>query len=313
MVKGRFAPSPSGRMHLGNIYAALISYLSAKSQGGSWIVRIEDLDTQRCKSEYTRLVLEDLRWLGLFWDEGPEGTDGIPTIRDEKYFQSKRTAFYEEALKTLREKDLVYPCWCKRADLLSSSAPHASDGTVIYSGRCKNLTEAEKKLLAQKSDPALRLRVPDEEDTFTDRLYGLQRANLAHSFGDCIIRRADKNFAYQLAVTCDDAMMGVTEVVRGRDLLSSTHIQRFIALTLGFTSAQTMHIPLLTDESGRRLSKRDKDLDMKVLREVYSPQQLIGKILFWCGQTEKNEAVSLEEAVSIFSAEKLPANDIVVK
>ena len=313
MVKGRFAPSPSGRMHLGNVYAALMSYLSAKSQGGTWILRIEDLDAQRCKSEYTRLLIEDLRWLGLSWDQGPLGTDGIPTEKDEEYFQSRRTSRYEEALQILKKKGLIYPCWCKRADLFAASAPHASDGTIIYSGRCRNLSQEEKMLLAQKGPAALRLQVSEQTDSFTDRIYGVQEANLERDFGDCILRRADGNFAYQLAVTVDDALMGVTEVVRGRDLLSSTHIQRFLARTLGFTSPATMHIPLLTDAGGRRLSKRDKDLDMKILRDSYTAEELIGSILFWCGQIEKKEALSLAEAVSLFAAGKIPKGDIVVK
>jgi len=313
MVTGRFAPSPSGRMHLGNVYAALLSFLSAKSQGGKWILRIEDLDKERCKSEYTKILLDDLHWLGLEWDQGPQGQDEQAREKDWIYFQSKRESFYQKTLKILSDQGLVYECWCRRSDLLSASAPHACDGTPLYSGKCRNLSEREKTELRAVRPPALRLMAPSEEDSFMDGHYGLQRGSPALSTGDCILRRFDGNFSYQLAVSCDDALMGVNEVVRGRDLLSSTFIQRFILSKLGYESPRYFHIPLLTDSTGRRLSKRDKDLDMGLLRENFSREQLLGKILFWCNMIDKEVSLSLEDALSLYNPNLLPRKDIVVK
>ena len=143
MVRGRFAPSPSGRMHLGNLFCALLSYLSVKSRGGEWILRIEDLDTARCRPDYARQVEEDLRWLGLAWDEG--GSAGGP---DAPYFQSERTALYEAALARLRGMGLVYPCFCTRAQRLAASAPHRSDGAALYSGRCRHLAPEARAALS---------------------------------------------------------------------------------------------------------------------------------------------------------------------
>ncbi|MBR1537511.1 MAG: tRNA glutamyl-Q(34) synthetase GluQRS [Treponema sp.] len=306
MVIGRFAPSPSGRMHFGNIYACLISYLSAKKSGGRWILRIEDLDRQRCKKEYSELLIDDLHWLGFDWDEGPGKQDG------EIFFQSQRNALYEEFFHRLEGQNLIYDCFCTRSDLFSSSAPHNSDGTPVYLGRCRNLSPEQKELLLQKKNPTKRIFVPDEVVSFVDGHYGKQEISLFKDAGDFIVRRADGNFPYNLAVVVDDALMGVNEIVRGRDLLSSTHQQLYLYKKLDFKIPEFFHIPLIVNIEGRRLSKRDKDLDMGFLRANFSREDIIGKIMNLCGFTEKIEKMSLSEAISVFDKEALPKKDILL-
>ena len=286
-------------MHLGNIYAALISWLSAKKDGGAWLLRIEDLDKQRCKREWASRLMDDLLWLGLKWDEGP-------------IFQSERDSIYQKYFRALEERGLVYDCFCRRADLLAASAPHASDGTPIYAGTCRDLSAADRERLLKERSPAKRIRLPDRESIFIDGHYGPQKCKLARDAGDFIIRRADGNFSYQLAVTVDDALMGVTQVARGRDLLASTHQQLFLYEALGLAAPQFLHFPLLVDKEGRRLSKRDKDLDMGYLRTRFSPQEIIGKLMFLCGMSPACKPMDLQEAAAIFVWNKLPQEDIVV-
>ena len=205
---GRFAPSPSGRIHLGNILCALLVWLSARQKGGKVVLRIEDLDTARCPRRYAEQMEDDLRWLGLTWDEGP-GVGGP----DEPYYQSERTVLYQAALEKLEQKGLVYPCFCTRAELHAASAPHREDGQVVYAGTCRNLTAAEAAERAKKRPPALRLQVPEEPWGFTDGHMGFYGENLARDCGDFLLRRSDGMFAYQLAVVVDDAAMGVTEEI----------------------------------------------------------------------------------------------------
>ncbi len=300
-VTGRFAPSPSGRMHLGNVYAALLSWLSARKQGGSWLLRIEDLDRQRCRREYADLLMDDLTWLGLEWDN-----------RDVP-FQSGRDGLYEKTLSALEEQGLVYDCFCRRTDLLSASAPHASDGTPVYSGRCRGLSPSERARLGSERKAARRLYVGEGSSFFTDGHYGLQRCDMQRDVGDCIVRRADGNFSYQLAVVADDAAMGVTEVVRGRDLLPSAHVQRYLYSLLGVEPPCYCHLPLLVGPDGRRLSKRDKDIDMGFLRSACTQQGLVGHIMHLCGFIEQEQPLSLEEALALFSWERLPRADIEVE
>ena len=205
-VRGRFAPSPSGRMHLGNVTAALLSWLSVRSQQGSWVLRIEDLDPQRSRRAFAEQIMDDLRWLGLDWDETP-------------LWQSERTAIYEEKLGELQKKNLIYPCHCSRADLHSASAPHGTDGELLYSGRCRNLSEQEKRTLEKTRRPAMRVRVDNRVIALKDGLQGQGVSRLDQTCGDFIVRRSDGVFAYQLAVVIDDGLTGITEVVRGMDLV----------------------------------------------------------------------------------------------
>ena len=256
-------------MHLGNVYACLVAWLSARSAGGRVVLRIEDLDPRTQSGPWADLLMDDLRWLGLEWDGDP-------------IYQRDRVELYEAALARLQGAGLVYPCFCTRAELHAASAPHASDGTPVYAGTCRHLTAAQVAERARTRPPALRLIVPDADDpagtvSFTDRVYGLQRENLARACGDFLVRRSDGVFAYQLAVVVDDAAMGVTEVVRGRDLLSSVPRQMYLQRLLGLPAPAYAHVPLLTAPGGRRLSKRDRDLDMEGLRGRFgSPARLLG-------------------------------------
>ena len=211
MTAGRYAPSPSGRMHLGNLMCCLLAWLSAKSKGGQVLLRIEDLDTMRCPRVYADAIMDDLAWLGLSAD-GP-----TPTV-----YQSERSKIYQQYYDILLKKGLVYPCFCSRSQLHAASAPHRSDGQVVYAGTCRGLSAEEVARRSLMRAPAFRVRVPDEEIAFTDGHLGRYAENLARDCGDFYLRRADGVFAYQLAVVVDDALMGVTEVVRGSDLLSST-------------------------------------------------------------------------------------------
>lgn len=267
-MKGRFAPSPSGRMHLGNVYAALISWLSAKSQDGAWLLRIEDLDPQRSKLEYARLIEDDLHWLGLDWDEGGLDNRG----NSGPYSQSRRGEFYQTALHRLEEAGQTYPCYCTRADIMATQAPHESDGRIVYSGTCRHRSDRPDR------PAATRIIVPDRDITFTDRIFGPQSVNLSRHCGDFVLRRADGAWAYQLAVVVDDALMGVTEVVRGADLLLSAAQQIYLYDLLGYEAPEFAHLPLMCNESGQRLAKRDASLSMAALRQKYSPSELIGRL-----------------------------------
>ncbi len=302
---GRFAPSPSGRMHLGNVFCALMAWLAARAEGGRMLLRVEDLDQERCPRKYADLLEEDLLWLGLSWEEG-----GSRGGRHGPYYQSERTAVYQSCLEQLQNMGLVYPCFCSRAELHAAQAPHLSDGRVLYSGRCRRLTPEERAALAAQRRPAIRLMVPEETVAFTDLCYGEYQENLRQECGDFLIRRSDGVFAYQLAVTADDALMGVTQVVRGRDLLSSTPRQLYLYRLLGLRPPVFGHIPLLLAPDGRRLSKRDGDLDLGALRLRFTPEQLLGKLAFAGGLLEREEPVTAEELIPLFSWEKLPRQDI---
>ena len=303
-VVGRFAPTPSGKMHLGNVLCCLVAWLSARSQGGKVLLRVEDLDPERSGADYERQIEEDLRWLGLDWDEGGlEAAEG-------RYCQSGRSGVYEQYFDILFEKGLIYPCFCSRAELHAADAPHLSDGRYFYPGTCRNLTPEEAAEKAKKRKPAWRVKVPDETVRFTDLHYGPYAENLAAECGDFVIRRADGVFAYQLATAVDDGLMGVTEVVRGRDLIGSTARQLWLQRTLGLPSPVYGHIPLLTDWDGRRLSKRDGDLDLARLREKWRPEEIIGMLAEAAGILPAYRPVSARELVPLFSWGKVKKGDV---
>jgi len=291
-VVGRFAPTPSGRMHLGNVFAALIAWLSVRSQNGTLVLRMEDLDTQRTSSDFANVLRDDLLWLGLNWDE-------------ETAPQSQRTAAYDCYFEKLMDEGLLYPCYCTRSQLHSVNAPHLSDGTYVYPGTCRNLKEAPPG-----RKPAWRVMVPDKEWFFHDLVQGDYRLNLADGCGDMVVRRADGVYVYQLAVTVDDGEAGVTEVVRGMDLLSSAPRQMFLQEKIGFSHPVYGHVPMLLAPDGRRLSKRDKDLDLGVLRQRMTPEALIGTLAFAAGLTEKNIPISAAELASVFSWDALRGDAI---
>lgn len=373
-VVGRFAPSPTGRMHLGNVFSSLLAWLSVRSQGGKLVLRIEDLDDRARSGPWDALLMDDLRWLGLDWDEGP-------------YYQTDRIDLYADAVRQLDDMGLVYPCFCTRAELHAASAPHASDGTPVYAGTCRGLTAAEVAARSKARPPALRLKVPPvqgiasfrgpfesdapeskhskteltdfgnsmpreltigdcsergvrgeaaSQDTaggtrggaalqgaaggvrgaaasrgaaggdagvmhFEDRTYGPQREVLAEECGDFLVRRSDGVYAYQLAVVVDDADMGVNEVVRGCDLLGSTARQMYLQDLLGYAHPSYAHVPLLVAPDGRRLSKRDRDCDMGVLREHFgTPEALLGRLAYVAGLVPSPEPRTADQLIDEF-------------
>ena len=304
-VVGRFAPSPSGRLHLGNLACSLLAWLSAKSRGGRIVLRIEDLDAERCPRRYADLLEEDLAWLGLTWDEG--GSQGGP---HGPYYQSECTEIYTQSYKHLEDMQLVYPCFCSRAQLHAASAPHRADGNVVYPGTCRELTAAQRAERAARKAPAWRLRVPDETVAFTDGHLGRYEENLARDCGDFYLRRADGVFAYQLAVVVDDARMGVTEVVRGADLLSSTPRQLYLYRLLGLAPPRFAHCPLLLAPDGRRLSKRDGDQSLENLRARYPADAIVGKLAYAYGLQPRPEPRSPASLAAEFDWAKVPAADI---
>lgn len=374
VVVGRFAPSPTGRMHLGNVFSSLLAWLSVRSQGGKLVLRIEDLDDRARSGPWDALLMDDLRWLGLDWDEGP-------------YYQTDRIDLYADAVRQLDDMGLVYPCFCTRAELHAASAPHASDGTPVYAGTCRGLTAAEVAARSKARPPALRLKVPPVQgiassrgpfesdapeskhsktefadfgnsmpraltfgdrsergvrggaalqDTadgtrggaalqgaaggvrgaaasrsaaggdagvmhFEDRTYGPQREVLAEECGDFLVRRSDGVYAYQLAVVVDDADMGVNEVVRGCDLLGSTARQMYLQDLLGYAHPSYAHVPLLVAPDGRRLSKRDRDCDVGVLREHFgTPGALLGRLAYVAGLVPSPEPRTADQLVDEF-------------
>lgn len=303
--KGRFAPSPSGRMHLGNLFSSLLAWLSAKSAGGKIVLRIEDLDTGRCTRAYADQMEADYRALGLLWDEG--GSDG-----GAAYYQSNRGGFYTAAVENLEKQRLIYPCFCTRAQLHAASAPHRTDGQAVYPGTCRHLTAAQAAERAMHRTPALRLQVPHREVVFTDGHLGTYRENLAEDCGDFLLRRSDGLWAYQLAVVVDDAAMGVTEVVRGGDLLDSTPRQLYLYELLGLTPPKFYHVPLLLSADGRRLSKRDRDLGLDVLLARNTPAEIIGKLAYLAGLNPEGGPRTPESLLAGFDWGRVQTSDITV-
>ena len=292
---GRFAPTPSGRMHLGNVFAALIAWLSVRSRDGEMVLRMEDLDTQRTSADFAQTLREDIAWLGLSYDR-------------ETPPQSQRTQAYDGYFRRLEEMGLLYPCYCTRSQLHGVNAPHLSDGTYVYPGTCRNLTEAQRAFFDRK--PAWRVRVPERLWQLEDKCQGHYQLDLATECGDMVVRRADGVYVYQLAVTVDDGEAGVTEVVRGMDLLSSAPRQMYLQELFGFPHPEYGHVPMLLAPDGRRLSKRDRDLDLGQLRLNVRPEQLIGTLAYSSGLIEKHEAISARELATVFSWENLRKDSI---
>ena len=291
-VVGRFAPTPSGRMHLGNVFAALIAWLSVRSRNGEMVLRMEDLDTQRTSSDFAAVLRSDLQWLGLDWDR-------------ETAPQSERSGVYSRYFEKMMDLGLLYPCYCTRSQLHSVNAPHLSDGTYVYPGTCRNM---ENPPAGRK--PSWRVMVPDKVWSFTDWVQGDYALNLATDCGDMVVRRADGVYVYQLAVTVDDGEAGVTEVVRGMDLLSSAPRQMYLQELLGFPHPEYGHVPMLLAPDGRRLSKRDRDLDLGELRKRMTPEQLIGNLAAAAGLIDRFEPVSAGELARHFTWDKLSGDSI---
>ena len=287
-------------MHLGNLWSSLLAWLAARSAGGRMVLRLEDLDPDRCTQAWCDQVMRDLEWLGLDWDNEP-------------VYQSRRTPAYEAAFRQLEEKRLVYPCFCTRAERMAASAPHRSDGQAVYDGRCRRLTAEQREDLARQRNPAWRLAVPDRAGSFRDLLQGMYEENLLRDCGDFILRRSDGVYAYQLAVVVDDAWMGVTQVVRGSDLLSSTPRQRYLLELLGCPAPEYGHVPLLLAPDGRRLAKRDRDQELGALQQRFTARELVGRLAHLAGLIPESAPVSPEELVPLFAWEKLPRRDIAME
>ena len=295
----RFAPSPSGRMHFGNIYSAILSWLCAQKSGAEFVIRFEDIDA-RCKNpEFQSLILDDLAWLGLNWDKTP-------------LVQSMRTKYYEDIFDLIKAHANVYPCFCNRADLHAASAPHASDGTPLYSGKCKSLSARKTDALLKEKKPAYRLEVPELAISFTDEICGAYSQNLKTECGDFVICRSDGVFAYQLCVVADDIFQNITDVVRGCDLLSSTPRQIFLYELLHKKPPRYYHHPVLCNQQGKRLSKRDKSCDMSFLRAHFSAENLIGWIAFYLGQIDFPQPLTCEDLQDVFCLQKVPKDSVII-
>src|SRR5689334_10795316 len=285
-ARGRFAPSPTGELHLGNARTALLAWLWAKSTGGGFTLRIEDLDRPRVRPGLAERQLQELAWLGLTWDEGPDPGTGEDLGTRGPYRQSLRTAQYEAALARLGEH--VYECFCSRAEIAAASAPHGpQDDGPRYPGTCANLTTRERSERRRTRAPALRLRVPPGAVSFHDEMQGPQQFDPSATVGDFVLRRADGIFAYQLAVVVDDAAMGITQVLRGEDLLPSTARQILLYRLLGLPEPRWAHAGLVASASGDRLSKRDRAASLSTLRAGgRDPGELVARLCVLSGLPE---------------------------
>jgi glutamyl-tRNA synthetase len=303
MTRGRYAPSPTGFLHLGNARTALAAWLHARSQGGEFILRIEDLDSQRSKPEFTEANIAELRWLGLDWDEGPDvGGKYAP------YLQSQRFESYQQALETLQRKGHLFECYLSRKDLQEvASAPHEKMSIYGKGERRLNEQMKQQKLLEGKT-PSLRFRVPDKTIRLEDSLCGLQLFSALNEVGDFVVKRADGEWAYQLAVVVDDIAMNISEVVRGEDLLQSTAAQLLLYEALAATPPAFSHVPLLADETGVRMSKRKGSLTLTSLKEKgVKPQRLVGLLAFSLGLLEKPKEVRPRDLLKHYTLESYDA------
>lgn len=297
-------------MHIGNARTALLAWLQARHAGGQFVLRMEDIDKPRSRPELARQMLADLRWLGLNWDEGPDvgGPCG-------SYVQSERLARYEAALAKLTADGWLYTCYCSRAELMAiASAPHglAEEGPR-YPGTCRHLTPTQRaEKAATGKVPSLRFAMPDEPVCFTDGVAGSQTAEPGAG-GDFVVRRADGIIGYQLAVVVDDAAMGITDVLRGWDLLDSTPRQICLYRALGLSAPRFAHAPLLYGPDGQRLSKRHGSVTVAGMREGgAAPEQVVGYLAFLSGLLDRPEAVAAADLIAGFDLGRVPTHPVIV-
>lgn len=325
--RGRLAPSPTGNLHLGNAFAFLAAWLSARSRGGSLVLRMEDIDPERSRPSFAEAIVADLLWLGLDWDEGPE-TSGAPAASRGgpvgPYTQSLRLERYADFLDGLTGRGLCYPCYCTRKDLRGlASAPHIGDEGVPYPGTCRKLDDIDRARLESAGRRAcIRLDVEralaDLNDgvrparrrlSFIDAVLGRQEAD--NCGGDFALRRSDGVFAYQLAVTCDDAAMGVTEVVRGADLLPSAPRQILLFRLLGAVPPVYGHLPLVRDALGERLAKRHKSLTLAALRAAgVDSRAVCGRLAAMAGWLPEARLAAPAELLPSFSLKSLRGREL---
>lgn len=307
-VRGRLAPSPTGHMHLGNAWSFLLAWLGVRGANGTLVLRMEDIDPDRSRQHFADDLMRDLAWLGLHWDEGPD--NGGP---HGPYVQSQRTQHYLAAIEHLAAAGHVYPCYCTRKELRQlAGAPHVGDAGASYPGTCSNLTPQQQQQKERAGRrPSLRLRCPQHTYTICDQILGEQQLSLSHAGGDFAIRRSDGVFAYQLAVVVDDGAMGITQVVRGNDILISTPRQLLLATYLGLPHPNYAHVPLLLDASGERLAKRHASLTIAQLRQEGIPaSHITGFLGYLAGFIPQPQPASPEDLIPHFSWQKLPRTDI---
>jgi glutamyl-tRNA synthetase len=297
---GRLAPSPTGAQHVGNARTYLIAWLAARSRNGRIVLRIEDIDSPRIKPGAAEQACEDLRWLGLNWDEGP-------------VLQTRRLPLYQEALRELQSRELVYPCTCSRKDVEeAASAPHLEHEGPVYPGTCAQRNVADAALLDNKPY-AWRFRVNRESPAFVDGFRGPTHIDLRQVGGDFVVWKSSGTPSYQLAVVVDDAALGVTEVIRGDDLLPSTPRQLLLYQALDLRPPRFTHVPLVLGPDGRRLAKRHGDTRLSSLRAAgVMPEELLGLLAWSCGWVDKLEPITARGLIPLFQLESLPDQPFVL-
>jgi glutamyl-tRNA synthetase len=300
-LRGRYAPSPTGGLHLGNARTALVAFWHARAQGGAFVMRVEDLDTKRSREAFVTTNLDELRWLGLTWDEGPDV--GGPY---EPYRQSERSGRYERALKTLQAAGRLFACYLSRKDLQElASAPHGAAPVYGPAQRAINKRLGPQKREAGKA-PSLRFRAPPGRVAFTDLLAGPVTFDAEREVGDVVVRRADGEWAYQLAVVVDDLEMRITHVVRGDDLLPSTGAQLLLYRALGAPPPTFMHVPLLLEADGTRMAKRKGALTLSALRAAgVRPERVVGLLAYSLGLLTRPTEIAAEELIAGFNIRAL--------
>jgi glutamyl-tRNA synthetase len=301
-MRGRFAPSPTGRLHLGNIRSALLGWLQARAHGGAFLLRIEDLDRARCKPQFVDDLFRDLEYLGLTWDETP-------------LYQSQRDEAYAEALDALAKAGRIYPCFCSRAEILrAASAPHGlSEEGPRYPGTCAHLPAEAAAERGRERSFALRFRPRPGVTEFVDLLHGAYAQNVEAVVGDFVVRRNDGVASYQLAVVVDDAHSHITHVLRGDDLLSSTPRQLQLFSALGRGAPQYAHVPLLLGTDGKRLAKRAGAFAVTELREAGVPaEKVVGLLALWSGLGDGGP-VKAADLVPGFTLQRVPRTSVTAR
>ena len=306
---GRLAPSPTGAQHIGNARTYLLAWLSIRSHGGRLILRMEDIDSPRIKPGAAQQVIDDLRWLGLDWDEGPDiGGPHAP------YMQTERVELYLAALQQLQATEQVYPCTCTRTDVAAAaSAPHVGQEGPRYPGTCSFRRVADAMELTRQSQPfAWRFRASAVRHELHDLVADTRTCNVNEELGDFVVYKSDGSPAYQLAVVVDDLAMGVTEVLRGDDLLPSAFRQLELYRFFNSQPPKFAHVPLVIGEDGRRLAKRHGDTRISLLREKNVPaERLVGLLAWSAGLRPTKELITPRELLGDFSLGKLPKQPLV--